>query len=203
MRVGPQLASAKILQSFQYTAGDTPPHSPGSQSEVPSHLPLCCISATPFLIFNPFASAGRPRSTGPGSNWVKTWGWAFGRCREVAGRHRRRRDAAGKSNEARGADKTVCSLVGSDGNSVNSSIISMHRQGWVVLIRPVINPSVEPGPDPLAPPLQIDFIGLFQTFCFPPTNRIHSSIVSKVPSLIYRIIARWSFAIFCVRFGGT
>jgi len=64
-----------------------------------------------------------PRSTGPGSNWVKTWGWAF-----------LFRDAAGKSQDATGADETVCLLVGSDGNSVNSSIISMQRQGWVSFV---------------------------------------------------------------------
>jgi len=66
----------------------------------------------------PHGCDGGPRSTGPGSNWVKTWGWAF-----------LFRDAAGKSQDATGAGETVCSLVGSDGNSVNSSIVSMHRQG--------------------------------------------------------------------------
>jgi hypothetical protein len=61
-----------------------------------------------------------PRSTGPGSNPAENMGVGLSF-----------RDAAGKSQDATGADETVCSLVGSDGNSVNSSIISMNRQGRV------------------------------------------------------------------------
>jgi hypothetical protein len=134
-----------------------------------------------------------PRSTGPGSNWMKTYPRGLFRWPPVAGRQRMAEtqsvaqlrgltvcgpdDCATVSRPPRRS--IVCSHVGSNSIGRNSAIISMPGRGIEILIRPVINPSVEPGPDPLAPPLQIDFIGVISDILFPAHNRIHSSIVSK------------------------